>query len=191
MKRMNESGRDAGRQDHADRQAPVKNGMPDHGNDGWNRRTFLSLLIVAMGTLAAVLVAAPVIGFVLGPIFRRRTVEWRDVGPVDGFTRGETVKVDFKNAMARAWTGRTGRTAAWLQRSNDGEFVAFSLDCTHLGCPVRWEPGARLFMCPCHGGVYYADGSVAGGPPPRPLTRYPVRIRDGRVEIRAEPLPIT
>jgi menaquinol-cytochrome c reductase iron-sulfur subunit len=38
-------------------------------------------------------------------------------------------------------------------------------------------------MCPCHGGVYYKDGSVAAGPPPRPLERYPVRVQDGQVEI--------
>jgi menaquinol-cytochrome c reductase iron-sulfur subunit len=25
--------------------------------------------------------------------------------------------------------------------------VAFSINCTHLGCPVRWLPDANLFMC--------------------------------------------
>ena len=45
-------------------------------------------------------------------------------------------------------------------------------------------------MCPCHGGVYYEDGSVAAGPPPHPLSRYPVRVTDGQVEIRTDPIPI-
>ena len=45
-------------------------------------------------------------------------------------------------------------------------------------------------MCPCHGGVYYKDGTVAAGPPPRPLTKYPVRVNGGRVEILTTPTPI-
>jgi menaquinol-cytochrome c reductase iron-sulfur subunit len=57
---------------------------------------------------------------------------------------------------------------------------------------VNWRAGAELFLCPCHGGVYYSDGSVAGGPPPRPLVRYAVRIGDnGRVQVLTRPLTQT
>jgi menaquinol-cytochrome c reductase iron-sulfur subunit len=49
---------------------------------------------------------------------------------------------------------------------------------------------ANLFMCPCHGGVYYSDGQVAAGPPPRPLTQYKVRIQNGEVEIQTRPIPV-
>jgi menaquinol-cytochrome c reductase iron-sulfur subunit len=45
-------------------------------------------------------------------------------------------------------------------------------------------------MCPCHGGVYYADGTVAAGPPPHSLYQYPVRIRGNVIEIHTEALPI-
>ena len=161
-------------------------------NDGVvSRRRFLSAIAVAAGALAALLLAIPVLGFVLGPILHRRTQGWRGVGSVDKFARGTTVKVKFKGAATQPWAGRTGRSAAWLRCATDGTFTAFALECTHLGCPVRWNAGAQLFMCPCHGGVYYADGRVAGGPPPQPLSHYPVRVRSGQVEIRAEPLPIT
>jgi menaquinol-cytochrome c reductase iron-sulfur subunit len=79
-----------------------------------------------------------------------------------------------------------------LRRTGDREFTAFGLNCTHLGCPVNWRPGAELFLCPCHGGVYYADGSVAGGPPPRPLVRYSIRIGGGnRVQVLTRPLQQT
>jgi nitrite reductase/ring-hydroxylating ferredoxin subunit len=86
--------------------------------------------------------------------------------------------------------GVTAKRAAWLRRTAEQEFVAFSVNCAHLGCPVRWLEGARLFMCPCHGGVYYEDGRGAAGPPPHGLTRYPIRIRDGEVEISTQPMPI-
>jgi menaquinol-cytochrome c reductase iron-sulfur subunit len=164
----------------------------DNSNGGaMNRRGFLSALGAVAGTLAAVLIATPVVGFVLGPVLRRRRRDWRVVGQEKKFERGKTVKVEFEDAGALAWAGPTARTAAWLRRHDDGTFTAFALDCSHLGCPVRWNPSAELFMCPCHGGVYYADGRVAGGPPPRPLSRYPVRVQAGQVEVRTEPLPIT
>jgi menaquinol-cytochrome c reductase iron-sulfur subunit len=55
---------------------------------------------------------------------------------------------------------------------------------------VRWVADAELFLCPCHGGVYYADGTVSAGPPPRTLPQYPVRVRNGEVEILTSPIPI-
>jgi menaquinol-cytochrome c reductase iron-sulfur subunit len=89
------------------------------------------------------------------------------------------------------WAGVTAKTAAWLRRVDQETFIAFSINCTHLGCPVRWLEQAELFMCPCHGGVYYKDGTVAAGPPPLPLPRYPVRLNNGKVEIQTNPIPIT
>ncbi|MGA1090126.1 MAG: ubiquinol-cytochrome c reductase iron-sulfur subunit, partial [Candidatus Nanopelagicales bacterium] len=59
----------------------------------------------------------------------------------------------------------------------------------HLGCPVRWFPQSRLFMCPCHGGVYYEDGSRASGPPPRSLFPYPAKIENDHLWIDAGRLP--
>jgi Rieske Fe-S protein len=52
-----------------------------------------------------------------------------------------------------------------------GDFKAFSAVCTHGGCTVS---------CPCHGGQYsLTDGSVVGGPPPRPLASIAVTVKDG------------
>jgi menaquinol-cytochrome c reductase iron-sulfur subunit len=81
-------------------------------------------------------------------------------------------------------------TAAWLRREGPDDFVALSYYCTHQGCAVRWLEGAQLFICPCHGGAFYRDGAVAAGPPPKPLERLPVRLRDGRVEISTAPIPV-
>jgi Rieske Fe-S protein len=35
---------------------------------------------------------------------------------------------------------------------------------------------ATRFRCPCHGGVFDAEGNVVEGPPPRPLDRVEVRV---------------
>ncbi|HKS75457.1 MAG TPA: Rieske (2Fe-2S) protein [Terriglobales bacterium] len=154
-----------------------------------SRRRFLTRLSIAAGSLAAAIVALPSIGFLLG--LRKPTMVWRSVGKLDDFQIGSTVEVKFLDPSPLPWAGVTAETAAWLRRVDEQQFEAFSVDCTHLGCPVRWLSTANLFMCPCHGGVFYADGRVASGPPPRPLTTYPVRVQDGQVQILTSPLPIT
>ncbi len=165
-------------------------GEPPVSEAELTRRTFLARLSIALGLGTAVALLTSVIGFIAGPLFRRNPRVWRAVGKVDSFKVGETVAVAYEDASPLPWSGVTARTAAWLRREDDSRFIAFSINCSHLGCPVRWLPDANLFMCPCHGGVYYADGSVAAGPPPRPLTRYNVRVRDQQVEIETGPIPI-
>jgi menaquinol-cytochrome c reductase iron-sulfur subunit len=155
-----------------------------------NRRQFLAKLSVALGGLGAAIVGIPVAGFLLAPLLRRAPDFWRPVGAVGSFKVGETVLVTFLDPSPLPWAGVTANSAAWLRRESEQQFAAFAVNCTHLGCPVRWLPDAELFMCPCHGGVFYQDGIVAAGPPPRPLNRYDVRVRGGQVEILAGPTPI-
>ena len=156
-----------------------------------SRRRFFSWISVACGAAVAGLAGIPVAGFVLAPLVRRAAPRWRGVGKIESFRTGQTVQVEFTDPSPLPWSGITAKTAAWLRRVSDDEFIAFSINCRHLGCPVRWVEGAKLFMCPCHGGAYYEDGSVAAGPPPEPLARYSVRVRDGQVEIQTSPIPLT
>lgn len=156
-----------------------------------NRREFLAKLSITLSSIAAGLIAIPVVGSILAPLFQKKPEIWRPVGAVDSFKIGDTVKVDFLDSSPLPWAGITAKSAAWLRRVSEENFIAFSVNCAHLGCPVRWIAGAKLFMCPCHGGVYYEDGSVASGPPPRGLYQYPVRANNGQVEILASPIPIT
>jgi menaquinol-cytochrome c reductase iron-sulfur subunit len=153
------------------------------------RRRFLARVCVAGGASCLGLVV-PAAGFVISPLLRPSPEIWRGVGKVADFKLGETANVSLIDASPLPWAGITANTAAWLRRTGENEFVAFSVNCAHLGCPVQWMPGANLFMCPCHGGVYYEDGSVAAGPPPHGLWRYPARVQDGLVQIRADPVPI-
>jgi nitrate reductase gamma subunit len=153
------------------------------------RRRFLNRLSIALASVAGLVVAAPSVGFLLG--LRKVEPLWRPIGSLDQFQPGTTTLVAFTDPSPLPWAGVTARTAAWLRRETDDRFLAFSVNCTHLGCPVRWLPDADLFMCPCHGGVFYKDGRVASGPPGRHLSQYPVRVHNGMVEILASPLPIT
>ncbi len=155
------------------------------------RRKLLSVLSIGLGCVGAAMIGLPVIGFLLAPLFEPVARKWRAVGSAVDFQKGQTIEVKFEDASPLAWAGVTGQTAAWLRYEPDGRFTAFAVNCTHLGCPVRWLESAELFMCPCHGGVYYKDGTVAAGPPPKPLIQYPVRVQNGTVEILSSPTPIT
>ncbi len=160
-------------------------------SDECSRREFFTHISIALGSLAAVMVAIPIVGSILAPIVKKPKPDWRPVGALKGFSYDEFVKVNFVDASPLPWAGVTAETAAWVRRTGDDSLIAFSVNCAHLGCPVRWVSGAKLFMCPCHGGVYYEDGSVAAGPPPRGLYQYPVRVKNGQVEILTSPIPIT
>ncbi len=154
------------------------------------RRQFFQKLSIALGAFGAAIIGIPIIGFILAPLVERAPQLWRPVGPVDKFKVGQTVEVTFTDPSPLPWSGVTAQTAAWLRRNGEQDFTAFAVNCTHLGCPVRWLQDANLFMCPCHGGVYYSDGRVAAGPPPRALFQYKVRVNNGQVEILTAPIPV-
>ncbi|MGI8952611.1 MAG: ubiquinol-cytochrome c reductase iron-sulfur subunit [Chitinophagaceae bacterium] len=144
-----------------------------------------------LSAIPAVAVSIPFFSALFGPLLRRQTQQWRSVAQLSDFPVGSTKLVKFENADPLPWAGITATSAAWLRRESENKFIAFSVNCTHLGCPVRWEEKAELFMCPCHGGVYYKDGSVAAGPPQKSLVQYQVRINKNDVQIQTAPVPIT
>ena len=167
-------------------QNPFENPSPEE----MSRRQFLSRLTITAGVIGAALIGIPIIGFLFTPLIKKSALVWRDVGALDQFKVGDTVVVTYLDPSPLPWAGVSARSAAWVRRVNQDQFIAFSDNCTHLGCPVRWLPSAELFMCPCHGGVYDRDGNPVAGPPPRPLAHVPVRINNGQVQIQTIPIPI-
>ncbi len=156
------------------------------------RKQFMTRISLGIAALSAAVTAIPVISALVAPLLERQEGKWRTVGSLVDFPAGSTKLISFLNDDAKPYAGVTAKTAAWLRHGGEGnELIAFAANCTHLGCPVRWEDQAQLFMCPCHGGVYYKDGTVAAGPPPKPLTRYEVRVIGQTVQIQTAPLPIT
>jgi Rieske Fe-S protein len=69
---------------------------------------------------------------------------------------------------------------AVLLRGQDGEYLAYSRKCAHLGCSVDFNSARRCLECPCHRGIYDArTGYVVYGPPPRPLDQIVLQMRAG------------
>jgi Rieske Fe-S protein len=68
---------------------------------------------------------------------------------------------------------------AILLRVDEREVVAFSQQCTHLGCVVYYQANESRWHCPCHEGNFATlTGDVISGPPTRPLGRIDVEVRD-------------
>ena len=171
---------------------PDKDPQKDEDQDKeLSRKQFLTVLSLSIAGLSAIVMAVPVVSALVAPLLEHSPNRWRIIGQIDEFPVGSTKLVTFDNADAEAYAGMLAKSAAWLRHNEDQTFTAFAINCTHLGCPVRWEEKAGLFMCPCHGGVYYRNGTVAAGPPPRPLPEYKVRIVNGQVQLQTAPLPIT
>ena len=161
-------------------------------SDLTRRQMSLRIALLFNGFVGAFL-AIPVVRYLLSPVTRggnKGYDRWISLGGVDQFPAGQTRLATYRNPIANASDGETAEIPCWVRNIDGTKFQVFAINCAHLGCPVRWFPQSRLFMCPCHGGVYYEDGSVAAGPPPRPLTRYSVRVQDGEVQIQTKPIVI-
>jgi Rieske Fe-S protein len=154
-----------------------------------SRRGFLFAFGVALSAIAAALFAVPVVGYLLGPVRRLAQQAWISLGPLSQFPEHETRIAEYRNPFVQPWDGETANVPCWVRRLAGDTFQVFAINCAHLGCPVRWFPESGLFMCPCHGGVYYEDGSRASGPPPRGLFEYTYKVEAGQLWVRGGELP--
>jgi nitrite reductase/ring-hydroxylating ferredoxin subunit len=155
-----------------------------------SRRWMLLTAGIALNGLVGVVLAAPILRYLLAPWRRDSSYNsWVSLGSANDFPIGETRLASYKNPFTHAWDGETDNVACYVRRESADTFRVFAINCAHLGCPVRWFPQSQLFMCPCHGGVYYADGSRASGPPERGLFTYEWKIVDGHLQIDAGQMP--
>src|ERR1700739_2763739 len=155
-----------------------------------SRRWLLLKIGALFNAVVGVAVAVPVVKYLLSPVKPDNAYKsWVSLGSVGAFPVGETRLAKFTNPVSLGWDGETDRVACWVRRISEREFQVFAINCAHLGCPVRWFPQSGLFMCPCHGGAYYADGSRASGPPERGLFEYPFKVEQGNLLIQAGEMP--
>jgi Rieske Fe-S protein len=168
-----------------------------------DRATFLSLATIGVSGLIGAGVTLPVLGFGVLPSFMGEGVETFDVdlGPISNFPEGEFVIATYLESPEQ---GEVSRRTAFIRnngRTEDGtpSFTTIFSRCVHLGCPVQPNGPideeamvevngielrpvlAASFGCPCHGGLYDAEGNRSAGPPVRSLDRYEFSIKDGNL----------
>jgi menaquinol-cytochrome c reductase iron-sulfur subunit len=158
---------------------------------GHSRRVFLFKLSLLLNGAVGAVLGVPIVGYLLGDAGKKRASDnsWISLGPLSDFPEGETRLVNYRNPVTTKWDGQTGDIPCWVRRVSGTTFQVFAINCAHLGCPVRWFAQSKLFLCPCHGGAYYADGARASGPPERGLFEYDHRIDGGDLMISAGQMP--
>lgn len=146
-----------------------------------DRRGLLRLLALVFGGVCG----GAGLGTLLDPL-RSRDSNWIALAPLAELEPGAAKRVRMP---VRAGWEVTERPIYLLRAPNEGgraegeAVIAFDARCTHLGCTVRFKE--RQFVCPCHRGVFDADGNPVSGPVEKPLAKIEVRVRNGIVEGRA------
>ena len=157
-----------------------------------SRREWLTKIGLLLNGLAVTVLAMPIIGYLVSPLIgadKGQYKRWITLGDLSEFPENQTRLAKFENPITSFADGDTDHIPCWVRRMQGENFQVFAVNCAHLGCPVRWFPQSGLFMCPCHGGVYYEDGSRASGPPPRGLFEDPFKVESGKLMIEAGQLP--
>jgi Rieske Fe-S protein len=156
------------------------------------RRGIFIIFGTILNAAATLAIGIPVLRYLFSPKIRERRPgydSWVPLGPVSSFPTGETRFATFLNPVVAPSDGETAKISCWVRNVDGRQFQIFAVNCAHLGCPVRWFPQSNLFMCPCHGGAYYADGARASGPPERGLFEYRYKIEGDTLYIEAGQMP--
>ena len=158
-----------------------------------SRRVFLFKLSILLNAAVGTVLAVPLVRYLLGPAVGKdsgsNVGSWVKLGAIHQFPIGETRLVDFESPVTSLGDGQTAKVPCWVRHVSDRRFQVFAINCAHLGCPVRWFAQSKLFLCPCHGGAYYEDGSRAAGPPERGLFEYRTRLDGDSLMIHAGNMP--
>jgi Rieske Fe-S protein len=167
----------------------------------YTRSRFLEASTLGVGAAIGAIVTLPVVGFMVLPSFTNVEEDEADLGPIENFPEDEYVIATY---LTNPSVGEVSRRTAFVRNNGQTEsgeqsFTILYSRCVHLGCPVqpngpideearREVDGVELrpvlaqsFGCPCHGGLYDAEGNRQAGPPVRSMDRYTFSIRNGRL----------
>lgn len=148
------------------------------------RRSFQIGFIYAIFGAITAAIAVPAGVYLLFPPNTRKNANWIDASDLNSIPPGVPTEVSFQHKRVDGWKITSEKATAWIVRPEAGnDVIAFAPQCTHLGCAYHWEAQDKAFVCPCHNSEFAMDGKVLGGPAPRPLDRYEVKVEDGRVKI--------
>lgn len=150
------------------------------------RRKVLGWLVGVINLLVVGAVIGPVLGFMGGPLARRReSPHWIPVMDESDLPDGSVREVKYAVRVQDGYRIANHEYVVYLKR-NGSEVIALDPTCTHLGCRVKYQEEKSRFFCPCHGGVFDAEGKVVSGPPPRALDRHSAKFEGGKVWVKRE-----
>lgn len=163
------------------------------GSHHISRRDFVKLTTVALGSIMGAVIGLPVIGYLVDPALKAGGKEaWIPLGPLEKFEVGKPTLVTFIRSKVSGWEKTAISYGVFVLKKSDRvgavrtDVMVLSNRCTHLACNVIWKEDQQAYLCPCHDAAFDINGTVLGGPPPRPLDRYEgenLKVEDGVVYI--------
>jgi len=149
-----------------------------------SRRQFLNYTLTGVGGFMAAGMLAPMVRFAVDPVLKpQKAGDFIATGTEVSSITSTPTRVDFSYEQVDAWYKSTVSKTAWVYKDENGDIVALSPICKHLGCIVEWKKEgeyADQYYCPCHGGLYTKNGNnVPNTPPLAPLDQYKSEVRDG------------
>ena len=137
--------------------------------------------ITAMMATISAAIGLPALGYLFVPAREKKQLKWTEAADLSKLMVNQPEQVIFERVRRDGWKLVTEKSAAWVVKTGEQQVVAFSPVCTHLGCAVSWNVGDKQFGCPCHTSSFSPDGKVLGGPAPRPLDRFDVRVDGNKI----------
>jgi cytochrome b6-f complex iron-sulfur subunit len=135
------------------------------------RRDFIKIVNRILVVTGVGILVSPIIAFFYPSNLQDIPAEPIMVGKVEELPENEARVIKY------------GRYPTIVLNTSQG-LKAYSAVCTHFACIVKWNKEINQFACPCHAGFYDPlDGHVISGPPPRPLTSFPVTVVEGVIYV--------
>jgi menaquinol-cytochrome c reductase iron-sulfur subunit len=163
---------------HANR-ADLSQQAPKKNNFRVSRRAFLATSVLTGG--AVVLAAIPIVSTVVLPSLKKGVGKWIDFGKADKLAADDFSMLSYEFMVKDGWQDLPQRGFVWAKADDKDDVKVFSSTCSHLACSVIWNKDRRMFLCPCHSGLFDPNGQPAGGPPKKPLTLLPHKIEEGKL----------
>jgi cytochrome b6-f complex iron-sulfur subunit len=87
------------------------------------------------------------------------------------------------NAALKTSGGYVYSNGIIIAKTISGNFIAVQQTCTHERNSVVYQGTAQRFYCGGHGATFSENGTVTGGPAPRPLKQYNTAVEGNMLQV--------
>jgi len=150
------------------------------------RRDFVNIVLVGLGSLMGLIIGIPAIAYLLSPAVKVQVEEaWIPLGPLDSYPIDTPTLFPYTRTKVNGWEKTVNSFGAYVWRYGEGEseVSVYSNMCTHLSCRVTWQEDRTIYFCPCHDGRFNKEGEVVAGPPPEPLYEFETKVEEGILSV--------
>jgi Rieske Fe-S protein len=149
-----------------------------------SRRKFFANGLKAVTALFGLGLGIPLTGFFISPAIKKEERDWIGVAALSQLRDNEPTRITYQHTRKDGWVQSQTRKSIFIIKLEDGKIAALSNRCTHLGCGVDWNARSGSFTCPCHGGIFNAQGIPVEGPPSKPLIQLLTKVEANTIFIK-------